>query len=226
MNRHDPFRAEEARYRSTTPIDDDRQKADAGGLPFVPFDDIAVDINKPWILKNVLAHRETSSWVGGPGKGKSALLTDLAVHVVSGWDWRGYRLKMPCAVVFLAFERADLLVRRLEAYKRKYKLERLPIAIVKAPVDLMDPASVRLLTDTIDNVMCRLNSGVGLLIVDTFAKAIAYSGGDENSAKDQNRVLGHLRQVQNETDVHVALIGHTGKDEARGREARMRISVM
>jgi AAA domain len=216
MNRHDPFPAEEARYRSATSADGNWQENGESGLPFVVFDSIAVDINKPWILKNVLAQGETSSWVGGPGKGKSALLTDLAVHIVSGWDWRGYRLKMRCAVVFLAFERADLLVRRLEAYKRKYKLEALPIAIVKVPVNLMDPASVRLLTDTIDNVMCRLNSGVGLLIVDTFAKAIAYGGGDENSAKDQNRVLGHLRQVQNETDVHVALVGHTGKDEARG----------
>lgn len=216
MNRHDPFRAEEARYRSTTPIDSDWHKAPETGLPFVPFDSIAVDIDKPWIIKNVLAQRETSSWVGGPGKGKSALLTDLAVHVSGGWDWRGYRSKWRCAVVFLAFERADLLVRRLEAYKRKYSLEKLPIAIVKAPVDLMDPTSVRLLIDTIDNAMARLNSMVGLLIVDTFAKAIAYGGGDENSARDQNRVLGHLRQVQNETDVHVALIGHTGKDEAKG----------
>ncbi len=127
MNRHDPFRAEEARYRSAASAEGDWRANGESGLPFVLFDSIAVDINKPWILKNVLAQGETSSWVGGPGKGKSALLTDLAVHIVSGWDWRGYRLKMPCAVVFLAFERADLLVRRLEAYKRKYRLEGFPL---------------------------------------------------------------------------------------------------
>jgi hypothetical protein len=80
----------------------------------------------------------------------------------------------------------------------------------------MAPDSVAILADTIDSVSQRFDLPVGLLVLDTFAKAIAFGGGDENSAKDQNRVLGHLRVVQNATEVHVALVGHTGKDEAKG----------
>ena len=41
-------------------------------------------------------------------------------------------------------------------------------------------------------------------------------GGDENAAKDQNITAANLQQVQDRTDVHIALIGHTGKDESRG----------
>lgn len=48
---------------------------------------------KPWVIKNVIARDETSSWFAPPGRGKSALLTDIAVHKASGIDWRGYRTK-------------------------------------------------------------------------------------------------------------------------------------
>lgn len=41
-------------------------------------------------------------------------------------------------------------------------------------------------------------------------------GGDENAAKDQNIAAANLQQVQDLTDAHIALIGHTGKDESRG----------
>jgi hypothetical protein len=45
---------------------------------------------------------------------------------------------------------------------------------------------------------------------------IAAVGGDENSAKDQRAIFANLQRVKNATGVHVALIGHTGKDESRG----------
>jgi len=54
------------------------------------------------------------------------------------------------------------------------------------------------------------------VIIDTFAKLIAAAGGDENSAKDQGAVFANVQRVKNNTGVHVALIGHTGKDESRG----------
>jgi hypothetical protein len=186
-------------------------------LPFDAFDDLDVDVRKPWIMKNVIARRETSSWTGGPKKGKSALVTDLAVSAARGIDWRGYRSKERCAVVYIAFERADLTKRRLEAYKRKYGLHGLPIAIVKAPaINVMTPESVEVLTDTIRSVEQRFRLPVGLVIIDTWAKALALGGGNEDRAMDQNRALGHLRQVEERTDIHIALVNHTGKDESRG----------
>lgn len=42
-------------------------------------------------------------------------------------------------------------------------------------------------------------------------------GGDEDKARDQNIAAANLQAVQDELpDLHVALIGHTGKDESRG----------
>jgi hypothetical protein len=87
---------------------------------------------------------------------------------------------------------------------------------VKVPVDIMLPSSVGTLEATIKAVEKRFGLPVGFVVIDTFAKAIAYGGGDENSAKDQNRARAHLREVQGRTNIHLALVGHTGKDETRG----------
>jgi hypothetical protein len=53
-------------------------------------------------------------------------------------------------------------------------------------------------------------------IFDTFAKLIAFGGGDEDKAKDQGAVFANIQLIKNEIDAHIALIGHTGKDEKRG----------
>ena len=194
----------------------DNRRGFKQALPFVGFDEMEVEVQKPWLLKNVIAKAETSSWIGGPGKGKSALLTDVAISVAAGTEWRGYKARGKFGVVYLALERGDLVKRRLEAYKRKHGLKGLPIAVVTTPVNLMDPEAVAVLTDTLAAVKERFGVDVGLLIIDTFGKAIAYGNGDENSARDQNRVRGHLRDIQRNTSVHIALVGHTGKDETKG----------
>jgi hypothetical protein len=69
---------------------------------------------------------------------------------------------------------------------------------------------------TIEEAAAELGVPIGLAIFDTFAKLIAAGGGDENSARDQGAVFANLQRVKNVTKVHVALVGHSGKDESRG----------
>src|SRR5262245_55705160 len=70
------------------------------------FEDVTALAPKPWLIKGVIARGETSSWIGPPGAGKSALLTDLTIHLGNGQTWRGYRIKERCAILYLAIERA------------------------------------------------------------------------------------------------------------------------
>jgi hypothetical protein len=88
-----------------------------GTISLTFFNDLTQPIPKPWLIKNVIARGETSSWIAPPGKGKSALLTDIGVHLASGTDWRGYRTKDRAGVIYFALERADLVKRRLIAHK-------------------------------------------------------------------------------------------------------------
>jgi AAA domain len=180
------------------------------------FNELAKPAPKPWLIKGVIAMGETSSWIAPPGKGKSTLLTDIAVHLAAGIDWRGYHTKGARGVVYFALERANLVERRLTAYQLRDKLHDLPIAVAGQVIDLMNKTCVLSMKDAIKRAEDRFGCKVGLGIVDTYSKGIAAGGGDENQAKDQNIAIANLRRIIDQIGIHVATVGHTGKDENKG----------
>jgi RecA-family ATPase len=172
---------------------------------------------KGWLIKGVIARGEISSWIGPPGGAKSSLLIDLAVHAAAGLDWRSHPSKGPTGVVYFALERAGLVKRRLYAYRLRDGLTSpLPIAICSRVIDLMSSSCVEAIVDTVRACEEAFGMRVGLVILDTANKGIAQGGGDEDKAKDQNRVNAHLRVILERLDLHIASIGHTGKDPERG----------
>jgi hypothetical protein len=187
-------------------------------LKLTYFDDCGKTALRRWILKGIIARNETSGWVAPPGAGKSALLTEIAIHCAARWDWRGHRAKEACGVVVFALERADLFKRRLDYYRQRDNLHGLPIAVVDVVVDVLNPACVETIVATVREAERNFGCGAGMLIFDTFNKGIAAGGGDEDKARDQNRAAANLRTVHSrlEHNAHIALVGHTGKDESRG----------
>ena len=181
------------------------------GIPLDYYENFDKAVAKEWIIKGVISKGETSSWIGPPGSGKSALLTDVVIHAADGIDWRGYRSKERVGVVYFALERGQLAKRRLTTGPPN-----LPIAVASGVINLLSPDCVTTIVETIRTAEAHYGCSVGLIIVDTFNKGIAAGGGDEDKAKDQNMTLANLRRVQELTGVHLALIGHTGKDERRG----------
>jgi hypothetical protein len=187
------------------------------GYQFVTFDEMDVESPaKRWLIKGILARGETSAWIAPPGAMKSALLAQAAICVGAGLDWHGYRNKGAAGVVYFAIERADLVKRRLRAHRRILGLAGTPIAVSSSTIDLTHPEAWKKVFDTIRDAKTILGAEIGLVIIDTFAKLIAAAAGDENSAKDQGAVFANVQRVKNASGVHVALIGHTGKDESRG----------
>src|SRR5262249_23933401 len=148
--------------------------------------------------------------------GKSALMTEFAIHCAAAKDWREHTASERCGVVIFALERADLYRRRLDAYALRDGHKGLPIAVAGKVIDLLTPQCVGTIVATVREAEQRFGCTVGMIVIDTFSKGIAFGGGDEDKAKDQNRVAANLRQVQEAIDVHVACVGHTGKDETRG----------
>ncbi len=197
-------------------------------LRFDTFEDCWTESPKRYLVENVIALDEDSSWFGPPGSLKSALLTDIAVHVASGCDWRGHKFDRWCeepedvdieemrGVVIFALERAGLTRRRLAAYAARDGLGSLPIAIIDKTIDLLNPACVQIVADTINNFEVQKRCRVGLVVFDTWSKAIA--AGKENDAETQNLAALHLNKIRKTAcgEFHIAMIGHTGKNEAAG----------
>jgi hypothetical protein len=71
-------------------------------------------------------------------------------------------------------------------------------------------------TGFIDAVGKKFGLPVGLIIFDTYPKAIAAGGGDEDKARDQGVAFTNLQRIKHLRPVHVALVGHCGKDKTRG----------
>ena len=183
------------------------------GYRLVTFDEMEVDPPaKQWLIKGILARGETSAWIAPPGAMKSALLAEAAICVGAGLDWHLYRNKGAAGVVYFAIERADLVKRRLRAHRQRLGLAGTPICVSSDTIDLTHPEAFKKVIDTIRTAKTVLGAEIGLVIIDTFAKLIAAAGGDENSAKDQGAVFANVQRVKNVTGVHVALIGHTGKE--------------
>lgn len=191
-------------------------KAPTAALNLTYFEECGAFVRKRDIIKGVFARGETSAWIAPPGAGKSALLTELSVHAAAKIDWRGHKAKQACGVVILALERGDLFKRRLQVYRQRDDIESLPIAVADTVIDLLNSSCVDLIVATVRAAEERFGEPVHLLIIDTYAKGIAANGGDEDKARDQNRAAANLRQVHARLDIHIALVGHTGKDESRG----------
>jgi hypothetical protein len=187
------------------------------GIKLDYYENFNTAVAKDWIIKGVVAKIETSSWIGPPGAAKSALLIDLITSATSGADWRGYRSKERVGVVYFALERAQLVKRRLMAHAmRSKKPPKLAIAVAGQVIDLLNPNCVTSIVDAIRAAEAHYSCTVGVIVIDTYGKGIAAGGGDENSAKDQNATLANLRRIQEVTGVHIAIVGHTGKDETKG----------
>ncbi len=144
-------------------------------------------------------------------------MTDISVRLGEGKDWRGYRTKGRFGVLYFALERADLVKRRLVAHRlRDQLLPNLPIAVAGQIINLMDKSCVAAIIDAIKRAEDRFSCELGLAIFDTYSKGIAAGGGDESQARDQNVAIANLRRVIDQISIHIATIGHTGKDESKG----------
>ncbi|SEB94403.1 AAA family ATPase [Bradyrhizobium erythrophlei] len=180
---------------------------------------------KSYLIKGIFGWNETSAWIAPPGGLKSALLASAAISVALARPWFGRKAsEARVGVVYFALERADLVKRRLIAHRRQLGLEDepIPIVVIGGMLDMMNPATVPIVVEAVQRAEAYFSqlegcNCAGFLIFDTFAKMIAAGGGDENSAKDQGKVFANLQRIKDELyGVHIALIGHTGKNEDRG----------
>ena len=85
---------------------------------------------KDHLIKGIFARGETSTWIAPPGGLKSALMASAAFSIAKGYDWFGFRNKGASPVVIVAYERADLVKRRLLAHIQRDGGTARPIAVI------------------------------------------------------------------------------------------------
>jgi hypothetical protein len=212
------WRPKEEHYE---PDADGRAQFTEAARPLTHFEDFNKVLELDWIVRGLFARGHNSYLFGPPGGGKSAMLGSVATYLGAGAPaWHGFKIKQPCAAVYFALERAQLVQKRVWAESEREGFGKIPLAVSAGIIGLMDPQCVKTIVGTILRAEDDLGKEVSFVVLDTFGKAIAAGGGDENQARDQNLAWGHIRMVHEVMarwhGIHIAAIGHTGKDESRG----------
>ena len=168
------------------------------------------------LIKGVLQRGSFAQLYGEPGKGKTFLALDMALHVATGMDWMGHKVTKPGPVLYLAFEGVAGIADRFRGLLMDHK-NQMAMAPEDVPLYVVDASSfdLRLQADR-----AKLNATVKemarppvLVVIDTFARAM--QGGDENSASDVGQYLAAVASMvaHNVTVLH---LHHPGKDLNKG----------
>ena len=210
--------------------DDEYEPVPVDALHFKTFAECADENPKTWLIEGVIALEEDSSWWGPSGVGKSNLLVEVGLCVASQKDWRGHRFvhddepdpdyPVPHGVVIFATERAKLTQRRLVAYMQRYNLPAdLPICVVDAPINLMDPAYVNQISDTIYNFEYEHGCKVGAVSYRWLPVSKCIGENDEMLPHVQNTVAVNIGKIRDRYsgEFHVASVGHSGQKYRGGR---------
>ncbi len=184
-------------------------------LPFFWFADAQPDLNASDFVEGLLTERSMSVVYGPSNCGKTFFIVDLALHVAWGRTWRGREVDQG-AVVYLSLEGSQGIRNRLAAFRKHHEIvECLPFIAMPKPVNLLnDDADVNAVIELVHHIAEQTGRPVRMVIVDTLSRAMA--GGNENSPEDMTALIGNCDRIRDETQSHVCIVHHSGKDEAKG----------
>lgn len=163
-----------------------------------------------WVIRGVLPKAVLAVLYGASGSGKTFVALDMALAISRGIEWRGLRTA-PGNVAYVVAEGAGGFQVRLAAYCRHNDIEPsdLRLNILDGAPNMMDVDQVAVLAAEMKKL-----GPLSVVFVDTYARVMG--NGNENDAKDTNRVVDHCYKLHKETGALVVLVHHTGKDETKG----------
>jgi len=163
-----------------------------------------------WIVKGIIPQADLVVVFGESGSGKSFIVTDLALSIARGVDWRGHKTRQG-RVVYIAAEGGGGYRNRLRAYAHHHQadLAGIPFGIIHAAPNFLQKEDVKAVAKAIE-----LAEGAEIIVVDTFAQVTP--GANENAGEDMGLALKHARMIGDATGALVILVHHSGKDASKG----------
>ncbi len=176
-----------------------------------------------WVVKHVVAKRTASIATGMWGSGKTAVYSDIGLHVGYGFDWCGRKVKKG-VVIYVALENSEDIRRRVQAWcdlmeRAGRDLADGAFVVHEGPCCLFDPSG-RPTRDEKDLIeIARIAAEhydlpVAMIVIDTLAQAIA--PGDDNSSKDAGIFTKAMQRIVNATGANVTALAHPVKSATNG----------
>lgn len=177
------------------------------------FESLSAFLNRPppkWIVKGVLPQAALAVIFGDSGSGKTFFALDMAISVATGRPWRDTPVAAG-GVAYVVAEGAGGFVDRAFAYCHQHGLAagEFPLHILADQPNLMQKPDV-------DDLIAELKlcGPLSVIYLDTYARVMGE--GNENEAKDVNKIVRHCARLHKATGAIVVLIHHSGKDTTKG----------
>jgi hypothetical protein len=182
---------------------------------FVDAGDGALQHAAEPLIDDLLDTQSMTVVYGQSSSGKSFVVLDMAFHIASGLSWNGRQTKQGL-VVYLAAEGGRGFRRRIMALQKTHSIRDVPLAVVPCPADLSkdntkDMAQMLAIVKEAEEAY---GQRCVLICIDTLSRVIV--GGDENAPTDMGAFVKAAGRLGDEAKAAVAIIHHSGKDQARG----------
>ena len=189
----------------------------SSALPFKWIAD-ARPIATEWRVKGMIPKKGIGLLIGWRGTGKTWIALTLSLMIACGRQFAERRTER-CGVLYIAVDRPDQAIRRLQFLIGHYDLKDPPTIICReCPILTQNDNALDILLDTVSavdtDIIKHKGFGVGVIIIDTLIMAAGWK--DEQSSSEVNKVNRILRAVSEHTEAFVLLVDHTGKVRSRG----------
>jgi hypothetical protein len=165
------------------------------------------------IVKGILHPGEQGVLYADPGDGKSFIALDLGWHIAQGKPWHGFKVKR-APVLYIALEGVQGFRGRMKTAEAVhgeapwFRRQKAPVSLIRDPETGNKGLATVLAAAEETKALC--GEPVGLIIVDTLARAIA--GDDDNTGKDMMAFIDHRAGViASKTGAAVLTVAHTNK---------------
>lgn len=166
-----------------------------------------------WLIKGWFTRDSIGRMSGSPGSWKSFVALDVALHIASGTEWYGHRVKQG-KVLYIAAEGVSGIKKRIQAWRVAHPDIVLPeenMIVLSGAVYAARPEEWA--------ELCAVNQEDQyiMIILDTQARITA--GMDENDNSEMSLFVRRMDVLRQQAGSFVLAVHHTGHDGKRGRGA-------
>ncbi len=183
--------------------------------PITRIGDLILHTANTWLIKGILPASGFGLLFGPSGSGKSFAALDLAAHIVTSAPWNGLRVRQ-AGVLYVGLEGAVDVRHRLIALRDAHGLSSdAPLGLITDALDLTDDRDGESLTKRVASAAETLSRPVGLIIIDTLARAAG--GANENDASEMTALVNAAEEIGRAAGALVLLVHHSPWDAKRPR---------
>jgi hypothetical protein len=168
---------------------------------------------RPVVIADLLREGETMNVVAAPKVGKSWLIHELAIAVVSGKPWLGKRTSQGAALLIDGELHRETLARRLRSVQTRLGVSDADMANLKvSPV-----RGNRWTIDTVAEALSISPKGTyRIIVIDALYRFLPLDG-EENANETMTRVYNTIDKIAKEAGASVVIVHHASKGDQSGK---------